>query len=100
MEKHFRELKSLAENDPLAKKLDNMNLWAELGDVIASSAGGDGPSGPNCKAITLYRKIKTLYPDFYAASAASSIFDSCQSIIGLMELYNEYAKADEARCFE
>ena len=46
MERHFRDLKSLANNDPLATKLDNMNLWAELGDVIASSAGGDSPSGP------------------------------------------------------
>ena len=97
-EKHFRELRSLVAGQPLARKIDSMNLWAELGDVIASSEGGDSPTTTNCKAVLLYRKIKTLYPDLYEGSAASPIFDVSQSIIGLMEFYNEYAKPDEARC--
>lgn len=100
LEKHFRELKRLSEGQDLAKKLDAMNLWAELGDVIASSAGGDSPTTSNCKAVNLYRKIKGLYPEFYEASASSPIFDACQSIIGLAEFYNEYANADEARCMD
>jgi hypothetical protein len=98
IEKHFRELRRLSEGRELAKKLDSMNIWAELGDVIASSAGGDSPNSSNCKAVKLFRRIKGLYPDFYAESASSPIFDACQSIIGLAEFYNEYAKADEAVC--
>lgn len=98
LEKHFRELKRLSDGRELAKKLDAMNIWAELGDVIASSAGGDSPTTSNCKAVKLYRKIEGLYPDFYLESAASPIFDACQSIIGLAEFYNEYAKADDAVC--
>ncbi|MCX6125084.1 MAG: hypothetical protein NTV34_10120 [Proteobacteria bacterium] len=98
LEKNFRELRRLTEGQPLAKEIDDLNLWAEFGNVLAISSGGDRPNAPFCEAILLYRKIYGLYGDLDGASGASPIFDLSQSIIGLTEFYREYANPDAANC--
>jgi hypothetical protein len=98
LEKNFRELRRLTEGQSLAKKIDDLNLWAEFGNVLAISSGGDRPNAPFCEAVLLYRKIYGLYGDLDDASGASPIFDISQSIIGLTEFYREYANPDAANC--
>ena len=100
LEENFRELRRLTEGQPLAQMLDSLNIWAEFGNVLAISSGGDRPHAPFCEAVRLYHKIKGLYPDLDNASASNPIYDVSQSIIGLTEFYNEYASPDDANCDE
>lgn len=101
MEKHFRELRQeLPPSESLAAILDSseLNLWAELGNVIARSYGGDLPGQANCSAVKLYFKVKGLYPEFDRLAQSNRVYDIALSIIGLSEFYAEYAKPDEALC--
>ncbi len=96
--RHFRDLAGMGASQSLMAKIEDLNLWAELGDVIASAAIGDRPGEPNCKAVSVFHKIKTLYPDFYEQSISEPIYNTTQSIIGLSEFYVEYANPEQANC--
>lgn len=86
---------ALSQNPPtqLRKKLEDVKL-ADIPRVIAKSATGDH-SKTYTAAIPLCHKIRTLYDEFYAIPADTSLFDVLLDIQGINEEYIEFAKIEE-----
>lgn len=95
----FNQLQQLIQEiskQPIEQKLRNdlMALLPEIGITISLAKLGDRPKAFSA-AISVYKRLKLLYPQFVQLTVKRDEFESILNLQGLAEFYAEFAQIEE-----
>jgi hypothetical protein len=79
--------------DPKLRE-DLMGLLPDIGLTISQAKQGDRPKA-FAAAISVYKRLKSFYPQFVQLTAKRNEFESVLNLQGLAEFYAEFAQIEE-----